>query len=89
MKQFIMIVVILLTGAIAMADEVKYEVTIEVVYNALDKRDVSRVVEDAMIEHEKACKVVVTSKKVEESNETDVIIDTYSIIDADTANTLQ
>ena len=45
-------------------DGTKYEVTIRVVYNAVDIKEANKIMTDAIKRHQEACKVEVEAKKV-------------------------
>jgi hypothetical protein len=55
---------VLLTTA-GLAEDKKYRVEINVVYNALERNEAQRVIEKAMLEHDGACKVSVEMKNVD------------------------
>jgi hypothetical protein len=55
---------LILWAKCADAGEVKYEVTIKVVYNAVRPSKAAEIIKDAQERHKEACKVEVDSKKV-------------------------
>lgn len=68
-KQVMAIVVVVLlfcsvaTAANVKADEVKYEVTISVTYNAVTIEEANKIIADALERHKTACNVNVSTKK--------------------------
>lgn len=60
---------LLLGGSSAIADsdeEVKYRVTITIVYNELSINDAKKKIGEALYDHQTACKTEVKAKKVDE-----------------------
>jgi ABC-type proline/glycine betaine transport system substrate-binding protein len=56
--------VLLLTAVSCSAEEVKYEVSITVVYNAVSAEEANQIAEDVLTRHKTACKNKVEIKKV-------------------------
>ena len=72
MKKILFIILALVFIAVPIsADEKKaepkYEVKIEVVYNAISIKEADRIIGNAMRNHSDACKVNIETKKVDES----------------------
>ncbi len=69
MKQIFILISILLLSALVFAEEpkekqdVKYEMTISVTYNAVTPEEAIRLTQEVIMAHSKACKVNVSTKK--------------------------